>query len=111
MALFAWYSDPASNLRPVASRNPNAFGVHDLHGLVLEWVEDFETVLPGSDDGSPFGIACGAASRLLAGNGLADQLDLMRHIARMNFSADRGTGTLGFRCVADLTAQAPGGSP
>ena len=111
VALFAWYSDPGSNLRPVGGGDPNPFGVHDLHGLVLEWVEDFETVLPGTDDGSPFGVACGAAARLLAGNGLADQLALMRHIVRMNFSADRGTSTLGFRCVWDVQASVPADAP
>ncbi len=105
--LFAWYSNPGAGLRPVGLGAANPFGVFDLHTLVLEWVEDFETVLPGTDDGSPFGIACGAAARLMAGNGLADQLALMRHIVRMNFAADRGTSTLGFRCVWDLPSEAP----
>ena len=105
--LFAWYSNPGASLNPVGQGDANPFGVHDLHGLVLEWVEDFETVLPGTDDGSPFGIACGAAARLVAGNGLADQLALMRHIVRMNFAADRGTSTLGFRCAWDLPSDAP----
>ena len=100
--LFAWYSNPSASLRAVGNGEPNPLGVHDMHGLVLEWVEDFETILPGEDDGTPFGIACGAAARLLAGNALSDQLDLMRHIVRMNFSADKGTSTLGFRCAWDV---------
>jgi len=100
--LFGWYSNPTASLRAVASDEPNPYGVHDMHGLVLEWVEDFETVLPGEDDGTPFGIACGAAARLMAGNSLSDQLSLMRHIVRMNFSADKGTSTLGFRCAWDV---------
>lgn len=104
--LFGWYSDPSASMRSVGLGEPNVLGVHDVHGLVLEWVEDFETVLPGEDDGTPFGIACGAAARLLAGNSLSDQLSLMRHIVRMSFSADKGTSTLGFRCAWDLTAGA-----
>ena len=108
--LFAWYSNPGASLRPVGQGAANPFGVFDLHTQVLEWVEDFETVLPGTDDGSPFGIACGAAARLMAGNGLADQLALMRHIVRMNFAADRGTSTLGFRCAWDLPDDAPRGA-
>jgi formylglycine-generating enzyme len=104
--LFGWYSDPSASLRSVGTAEPNPLGVHDMHGLVLEWVEDFETVLPGEDDGTPFGIACGAAARLLAGNTLSDQLSLMRHIVRMNLSADKGTSTLGFRCAWDVAAVA-----
>jgi formylglycine-generating enzyme len=100
--LFGWYSNPQGSLREVGAGDANPFGVHDMHGLVLEWVEDFETVLPGTADGSPFGIACGAATRLMAGNTLSDQLALMRHIVRMNFAAERGTSTLGFRCAWDL---------
>ena len=102
--LFAWYSNPTASLRAVGNGDSNPYGVHDMHGLVLEWVEDFETVLPGEDDGTPFGIACGAAARLLAGNALSDQLSLMRHIVRMNMSANRGTSTLGFRCAWDVVS-------
>ncbi len=99
---FAWYSNPHASLRPVGQAPANPFGIHDLHGMVLEWVEDYQRVLPGTDDGSPFGLACGAAARLLAGNTLSDQLSLMRHVVRMNFSAATGTGTLGFRCAWDV---------
>ena len=111
--LFGWYSNPTASLRSVGTGEPNPYGVHDLHGLVLEWVEDFQAILPGEDDGTPFGIACGAAARLMAGNTLSDQLSLMRHIVRMNFSADKGTSTLGFRCAWDVAldgveAEGPG---
>ena len=102
---FAWYSNPRASLRPVGQTDPNPFGIHDLHGMVLEWVEDYQRVLPASDDGSPFGLACGAAARLLAGNTLSDQLSLMRHVVRMSFSAEGGTGTLGFRCAWDAAAE------
>ncbi len=101
VAQFAWYSSPEASVRPVGQGAPNPFGVHDLHGLVLEWVHDFETVLPGEDDGTPFGLGCGAAARLTTGNDLADQVALMRHVVRMNFVAERGSSRLGFRCAFD----------
>lgn len=96
-----WYSRPASVRIPDVGGEPNIYGVRDLHGLVWEWVDDFNALLVDADSRSgddPDKLKfCGAGAI-----NYQDRLNyavLMRIALLSSLSADAGTGSLGFRCV------------
>ena len=44
--LLEWYTRPMPAVPPtVGSGTPNYWSVHDLHGVIWEWVADFQTML------------------------------------------------------------------
>lgn len=99
-----WYARPNGKTLPdVGATEPNAYGIRDLHGVVWEWVEDFDALLVGTDardqgDGDPSEF-CGTGG--ISFERKEDYAVLMR-IAML--SALRGGSTtrnLGFRCAAD----------
>jgi formylglycine-generating enzyme required for sulfatase activity len=99
--LLALYAARRGTPGAVGQATPNAFGVHDLHGLVWEWVADFNGLLAKGDsrnDGDrDLQLFCGGASL-----GAADRLDyaaFMRYALRVSLDASSGTGSLGFRCA------------
>ncbi len=67
--ILGWYSRSSREALPrVGMQAPNAYGVHDLHGLVWEWTEDASSLMVDSDNrtqGDPDrGKFCGAGTLL-----------------------------------------------
>lgn len=53
---YAWYADNAGNItHPVGEKQPNAWGLHAMHGGVWEWVQNLYGPYPSSeaDTGAP----------------------------------------------------------
>ncbi|MFO0610832.1 MAG: formylglycine-generating enzyme family protein [Polyangiales bacterium] len=109
--ILAWYARPGDlPPGPVGAWRPNAWGVHDLHGLVWEWVEDFNSamVVTDSRDSTGPGAArfCGAAS--LGARDTGDYAAFMRYAFRQSLRGAYAVHNLGFRCARDV---ADGGAP
>jgi formylglycine-generating enzyme required for sulfatase activity len=101
----AWFSRPTETTMPaVMADAPNRLGVHDLFGLVWEWVEDFnEALVTGEsrgDTGLERNLFCGAGS--VGARDKTDYAAFMRAGYRSSLRAAYGVPNLGFRCAYDL---------
>lgn len=101
-----WYSRPTPEFPDaVGQKAPNYFGIYDMHGLIWEWVEDFNSSFvtgeSRGDSGLDRNLFCGSASV-----GVADPSDyaaFMRFAFRSSLEASFTVNNLGFRCAADPT--------
>jgi formylglycine-generating enzyme required for sulfatase activity len=89
----AWYDDgkPNSGTHPVAKKAANAFGLHDMHGNVFEWVEDvYHASYEGAPTDGSFWGKDGEARRVVRGGS-------WDYVPRSLRSANRGWNSTGYR--------------
>jgi formylglycine-generating enzyme required for sulfatase activity len=107
--ILSWYGEPTPKVLPAVGQGaPSPEGVRDLHGLVWEWVEDFNDTLVSADsragdDSNRLGF-CGAGA-LAAGN-RSDYAGFMRVAFRSSLEGRFTLSNLGFRCAQDLPGDA-----
>ncbi len=103
-----WYAQPGGQaLHEVGLGTADVHGVQDLHGLIWEWVEDFNSLMVSGDSrdqGDPDRLAfCGAGASSAQDR---ENYPVLMRIAFLSSLEARSTGrTLGFRC-ASLTEPA-----
>jgi formylglycine-generating enzyme required for sulfatase activity len=100
--ILAWYSRPSTRPLPAVGADPaNAYGLHDLHGLVWEWVEDYSALLVSADNreqGAADSLEfCGAAA--LSTSDRDNYAVLMRVAMLSSLEGAGATANLGFRCA------------
>jgi len=108
--ILAWYSEPNPEHWPaVGQGKPNAYGVWDMHGLVWEWVLDYNAMLVSADSREQTGADklqfCGAGA--LGVEDKENYATLMRIAYLSALQANYTTANLGFRCARDLPEQTP----
>jgi sulfatase modifying factor 1 len=107
-AILGWLSRPTpSPLPSVGAGRPNFFGVHDLHGLVWEWVVDFNTAMTTgesrADTGLERNLFCGAGA--VGARDMSDYPAFMRIGMRSSLQANYTVPNVGFRCARSLSAR------
>ena len=108
--LLEWYSKPATgNLPPVEQAEANVYGLRGLHGLVWEWVHDFNsTMIVGDSRGDASlerKLFCGAGS-LLASD-VSNYAAYMRYAFRSSLRGNYCVSSLGFRSAKSLQDEPP----
>jgi formylglycine-generating enzyme required for sulfatase activity len=103
-ALVAATAPPPAGRRRVGQDPPNFWGVHDLDGLVWEWVLDFNGTLVTGDsrEGKSADTLrfCGVGAE--AAGDKSDYAGFLRVAFRSALEARYTAGSLGFRCARDV---------
>lgn len=101
--ILAWYSQTGAAPLARVGGAANVYGVHDLHGLVWEWVEDFGGMMVSGDNreqGDPDLMKfCGTGA--LSMEQKENYAVLMRIAMLSSLRAPYTTANLGFRCAKD----------
>jgi formylglycine-generating enzyme required for sulfatase activity len=105
--ILAWYSRPSPAVLPsVETQEADIHGVRALHGLVWEWVLDFNSVMNGGESrdqgGTDRGFFCGAGA--LAGADPGNYAAFMRLAFRSSLRGSYCVANLGFRGARSISS-------
>ncbi len=103
--ILKWYSKPTPSPLPrVGSTFTNAYGIADMHGLVWEWVSDYNTALvtgeSRGDSELERNLFCGSGS--VGAADFEDYAAFMRYAFRSSIEATYTLKNLGFRCIREI---------
>ncbi len=102
--ILSWYDQPPSQKAPEVGGELNYYGVRDMHGLIWEWVDDFNALFISPDSrnqGDPDKLKfCGAGAISLQDK--ENFAILMRIALLSSLSGSDSTDNLGFRCARNL---------
>lgn len=102
-----WYSKPNPETLPaVGIQEANYYGVFDMHGLIWEWVQDFNTVFISgesrNDQGELKQFYCAAGSSAASDTDKSNYAAFLRFSFRGSLEANYSVGNLGFRTAKDF---------
>jgi formylglycine-generating enzyme required for sulfatase activity len=101
-----WYiNNSGDQLHPVGEKEPNVFGLYDMHGNVLEWVEDdwHDNYKEAPDDGRAWIDEPRGAYRVIRGGSWYDDARRCRSAGRIIDSPDYRDFIVGFRLARSVS--------
>jgi len=105
LAEYAWYyKNSEKRTHPVGTKEPNPWGLYDMHGNVSEWAEDdFHETYDGTpSDGSAWIDEPRGASRMIRGGAWFYPAHVCRSTFRMSAWPDNRVNLVGFRLAGSV---------
>jgi formylglycine-generating enzyme required for sulfatase activity len=100
LAEYAWSTGNAERrTHAVGEKKPNPWGLHDIHGNVWEWCQDWYGAYPGGEVTDPTGASSGTARVIRGGSWSHPARDLWSSF-RLKFRPDFRFRSIGVRVVA-----------
>jgi formylglycine-generating enzyme required for sulfatase activity len=104
LARYAWFCENSADRTHAAGEKlPNSFGIHDMHGNVMEWTSDghegdYYSRSPATDPRGPSSLR---SPRVLRGGCWYFAAEDCRSASRFNLSQQRRRQYMGFRIARD----------
>jgi formylglycine-generating enzyme required for sulfatase activity len=104
---YAWFKDNSKGEDPpVGKKKPNAWGLYEMHGYVLEWCQDawHDSYEGAPADGSAWEVK-DARERVLRGGSWAGEAANARSAYRNHQPVGERSDMIGFRCVRTVAGK------